>query len=386
MLTEEEVDGYAATYLEQVRQGDRRRARRGARQRRMARAAWGWGLLAPRLGRHRGADAGAGRLPRALPGRQPISVVEFLYPLLQGYDSVAVEADVELGGTDQTFNLLMGREVQRAYGQEPQVVLTMPLLEGLGRRAARCRSRSATGSGIDRAGRRAVRQADVDPRRADREVPAPVHAARTRPRSTRSSAASPTGRSHPNEEKRRMAREVVDLYHGEGAGERPRRASTRSIVTTRCPTSRRRRRSPRTPCVTGAVWLPRLLVGAGLGGIERRGPASGDAGRGAARWRGADRPGRRVRHRKACRARCCRWAAGGSSAHRPDGSELTARTPMTATISGRRQAPAARSVDHARRELSCRPRTLRTEQCVTASALYPVKRRARFAVPRPRRR
>src|SRR6266508_4404783 len=59
-----------------------------------------------------------------------ISVVELLYPLLQGYDSVAVRADVELGGTDQTFNLLMGREVQRAYGQEPQVVLTVPLLEG----------------------------------------------------------------------------------------------------------------------------------------------------------------------------------------------------------------------------------------------------------------
>ena len=62
---------------------------------------------------------------------KPISVVEFLYPLFQGYDSVAVEADVELGGTDQTFNLLMGREVQRAHGMDPQVVLTVPLLEGL---------------------------------------------------------------------------------------------------------------------------------------------------------------------------------------------------------------------------------------------------------------
>src|SRR6266511_5524044 len=61
-------------------------------------------------------------------GGRPISLVEFLYPIMQGYDSVAVEADVELGGTDQTFNLLMGREVQRAYGQEPQVVMTMPLL------------------------------------------------------------------------------------------------------------------------------------------------------------------------------------------------------------------------------------------------------------------
>jgi len=61
---------------------------------------------------------------------EPISVLELLYPLMQGYDSVAVRADVELGGTDQTFNLLLGREIQRAYGQEPQAILTMPLLVG----------------------------------------------------------------------------------------------------------------------------------------------------------------------------------------------------------------------------------------------------------------
>lgn len=63
--------------------------------------------------------------------QQPIAIHEFLYPLIQGYDSVALEADIELGGTDQTFNLLMGRELQRTYGQEPQCVLTVPLLEGL---------------------------------------------------------------------------------------------------------------------------------------------------------------------------------------------------------------------------------------------------------------
>jgi tyrosyl-tRNA synthetase len=62
---------------------------------------------------------------------QPIAIHEFLYPLVQGYDSVALEADVELGGTDQKFNLLVGRQLQEASGQEPQVVMTMPLLEGL---------------------------------------------------------------------------------------------------------------------------------------------------------------------------------------------------------------------------------------------------------------
>ncbi len=62
---------------------------------------------------------------------QPIAIHEFLYPLVQGYDSVALKSDVELGGTDQKFNLLVGRQLQEAYGQEPQCVLTMPLLEGL---------------------------------------------------------------------------------------------------------------------------------------------------------------------------------------------------------------------------------------------------------------
>jgi tyrosyl-tRNA synthetase len=63
--------------------------------------------------------------------QQPISVLETLYPLLQGYDSVAIRSDVELGGTDQTFNLLLGRDVQRAYGQPEQVILTMPILPGI---------------------------------------------------------------------------------------------------------------------------------------------------------------------------------------------------------------------------------------------------------------
>ncbi len=63
--------------------------------------------------------------------QKSIAVHEFIYPLIQGYDSVALEADVELGGTDQTFNLLVGRHIQKEYGQEPQIVLTMPLLEGL---------------------------------------------------------------------------------------------------------------------------------------------------------------------------------------------------------------------------------------------------------------
>src|SRR6516165_8245366 len=63
--------------------------------------------------------------------QRPIAIHELLYPLSQGYDSVALEADVELGGTDQKFNLLVGRGLQQAYGQQPQVIMTMPILEGL---------------------------------------------------------------------------------------------------------------------------------------------------------------------------------------------------------------------------------------------------------------
>lgn len=68
---------------------------------------------------------------RRYKAQQPIAIHEFLYPLIQGYDSVAIKADVELGGADQKFNLLIGRELQKHYGQKPQITLTMPLLEGL---------------------------------------------------------------------------------------------------------------------------------------------------------------------------------------------------------------------------------------------------------------
>ena len=70
-------------------------------------------------------------MPIAWSNNQPIGFHELLYPLFQGYDSVALKADIELGGTDQTFNLLMGRYLQEQYGQEPQVIVTTPLLEGL---------------------------------------------------------------------------------------------------------------------------------------------------------------------------------------------------------------------------------------------------------------
>ena len=149
-------------------------------------------------------------------GGQAISLVEFLYPLFQGYDSVAIRADVELGGTDQTFNLLMGREVQRAYGQEPQVVLTLPLLEGTD--GVRKMSKSLDNY-------IALTEAPDDMFGKLMRIPDGLIAKYLRlttpiaPGDVDGIERGLTdGSVHPNEAKRRLARDVVDRYHGAGAG------------------------------------------------------------------------------------------------------------------------------------------------------------------------
>lgn len=147
---------------------------------------------------------------------RPISLVEFLYPLLQAMDSVAIEADVELGGTDQTFNLLVGRSIQEAYGQDPQVVLTMPLLEGTDGKRKMSKSFDnfvgLTDPPEEMFGRlmrvpdglipKYLRLCtDLDPAEVDSIE-----------------AGLADGALHAGEQKRRLARAVVDLYHGTGAG------------------------------------------------------------------------------------------------------------------------------------------------------------------------
>ena len=149
-------------------------------------------------------------------GNEPISVVEFLYPLLQGYDSVAVRADIELGGTDQTFNLLMGREVQRAYGQEPQAVLTTPLLEGLDGARKMSKSLDNYVALTDPPNVMFERLMSLS---SDDLIPkyellcTDLGAADHR----RVVAGLADGSIHPNQEKRRMARTIVELYHGADA-------------------------------------------------------------------------------------------------------------------------------------------------------------------------
>ncbi len=193
---------------------------------------------------------------------QPISVVEFLYPLLQGYDSVAVRADVELGGTDQTFNLLMGREVQRANGQEPQLVLTMPLLEGTD--GVRKMSKSFDNYiGLseppdDQFGKlmsipdqlivKYLRLCTLaDPKEADAIE-----------------AGLADGSLHPNEQKRLMARRIVELYNGGGSGQD---AESRFDLVHRdheVPQDVASIPIPPAALRDGRVWLPRLLSATGL--------------------------------------------------------------------------------------------------------------------------
>ncbi|GIU99698.1 MAG: tyrosine--tRNA ligase [Actinomycetota bacterium] len=149
---------------------------------------------------------------------RPITVMELLYPLLQGMDSVAVRADVELGGSDQLFNLLVGRDLQRAHGQEPQVALTMPLLvgtDGVQKMSQSLGNYIGITEDPDSMFGKLVRIPDqliVEYRRLTLDF-------FTDPAETeRVAAGLADGTLDPWAEKRRLAREVVDLYHGRGAG------------------------------------------------------------------------------------------------------------------------------------------------------------------------
>ena len=149
--------------------------------------------------------------------QQSITIHEFLYPLIQGYDSVALKADVELGGTDQRFNLLVGRELQREYGQEPQVVLTMPLLEGTDGINKMSKS-LGNYIGINEApedifGKMMSISDDLMWRYAELLSERPLAEIQR----TRAEVAE--GKAHPMEFKKALAEEIVTRFHGARAGE-----------------------------------------------------------------------------------------------------------------------------------------------------------------------
>lgn len=144
--------------------------------------------------------------------RSPISVMEFMYPLLQGYDSVAVEADVELGGTDQLWNLMMGRVIQERYGMAPQVALTMPLLVGTDGEQKMSQS-LGNYIGVDEAAEEQFGKTMSIP---DEAMVQWFRLATELPEHEVEAVAVglSDGRLHPGDTKRRLAREIVSLYWG----------------------------------------------------------------------------------------------------------------------------------------------------------------------------
>lgn len=201
---------------------------------------------------------------------RPISLMEFLYPLLQGMDSVAVQADVELGGSDQRFNLLVGRDLQRDRGQEPQVALTMPLLigtDGVQKMSQSLGNYVGITEPPDDMFGKLVRVPDeliVEYRRLTldffRDPEEPDRVAAGLADATREAWA----------EKRRMAREVVDLYHGPGAGKEAEARFLQVHREGRLPEEIREVPLPREvfaaqqPGPGVRLWVPELLIRLGL--------------------------------------------------------------------------------------------------------------------------
>lgn len=193
---------------------------------------------------------------------RPISIVEFLYPLMQGYDSIEVEADVELGGTDQTFNLLVGRDLQERFGRRPQVAMTMPLLEGTDGTQKMSQSlgnyigiteppRDIFGKVMSLPDHLMVKYfrltTDVPPGQVGQIA-----------------EALQTGRLHPAEAKRRLAWELVRIYHGEGAADEARDRFDLIHRDLEVPQDVPERDIPSEVPRNGSVWIPRLLAALGL--------------------------------------------------------------------------------------------------------------------------
>ena len=240
---------------------------------------------------------------------QPISLLELLYPVLQGYDSVAVDADVELGGTDQTFNLLMGRAIQSAYGKPQQVVLTVPLLVGT--------------DGVEKMSKSLGNHIGVTdpPDEMYGKTLSIPDAAMPSWYDLLLGSAPPEGVS-PRDAKRALARALVTRFHGEAAAAEAEAAFDRVHIAREVPEdmpvrradARRRRRPP-------ARAAGRALRDVALGGAPQHRP-----GRRAARRRAGDRA--RPARRRARRPRAPgRQAALRAARRRPDGGPHRAAAP-----------------------------------------------------------
>lgn len=189
---------------------------------------------------------------------RPISIHEFLYPLLQGYDSVMLQADVELGGTDQHFNLLVGRDLQRDYGQEPQVILTLPILEGLD--GVQKMSKSLGNYiGIDEEPREMFGKAMSIP---DHLITRYFDLVSGLPRDEVAALRQGLGRGtiHPREAKGRLAKTLVGLYHSGDAAEEAAAEFDRVFREKGLPTEIESLVPPAEAVEGGSLWIVRLLA------------------------------------------------------------------------------------------------------------------------------
>ncbi|WP_157729415.1 tyrosine--tRNA ligase [Tumebacillus algifaecis] len=198
--------------------------------------------------------------------QQPISLHEFFYPLMQGYDSVALECDVELGGTDQKFNLLMGRMLQKEYGKEQQIILTMPLIEGLD--GVQKMSKSLGNYiGIDEApnemyGKTMSIPDELMAKYYELVTDLPTEEVEAIKRGFAS------GELHPRDLKMRLGREIVRMYHGEEAAQAAEENFKTIFQKRALPTD-----IPEVTVEAGTVWVVKLLVDLGMA------PSNGEARR-----------------------------------------------------------------------------------------------------------
>jgi tyrosyl-tRNA synthetase len=221
--------------------------------------------------------------------QRPISIMEFMYPLLQAMDSVAVEADIELGGHDQLFNLLVGRDLQREYGQEPQIVLTMPLLIGLDGTRAMGQSLGNYVSIEEPAEEMFGKLMSIPDHLIPQYLTLCTDLGPGEVAGVEWGLAD--GSLPPMEAKRHMAREVVRLYHGEEGAERAQRDFDLKFREHEVPPDIPEHPIPREALREGLVVLARLLPAVGLadsrsegrrliegGGVRLNGEPLGDPG------------------------------------------------------------------------------------------------------------
>ena len=262
MLTPEQLDANAQTYLDQVGtvlDMERAEVRRNSE----------W--LAPLTFADVARLASSLRVARLLERDdfserykegQPISLVEFLYPLMQGYDSVAIRCDVEMGGSDQLFNLLVGRDIQRAHDLEPQVAFTMPLLPGTD--GVRKMSKSLgnhiglTEPPEEQFGKTMSIPDELIPlwfRLCTDLEPQELDAI---------DQGLKDGSLHPGEQKRQLAREIVALYHGAEAATEAESRFDSVFKRDEIPEDIPEVEIPVDAVRDGTIWPPRLLVATGL--------------------------------------------------------------------------------------------------------------------------